>query len=320
MNCLVTGAAGFIGSSLCDQLLQDGHAVRGVDCFLDYYSREIKESNLILAKKNSNFEFIEANLITTDISKLLSGIDVIFHQAGQAGVRSSWGDYFKTYIDHNILVTQRILEGMKLVGTVKKMVFASSSSVYGDAEAFPTSELALPKPVSPYGVTKLAAEHLVTLYATQFKLPTVSLRYFTVYGPRQRPDMAFSRFCKMALLGEEIPIFGDGTQSRDFTFVKDIVRANILASQHGDNGDCYNIGGGTNASVNDVLSIIESFVGKLKLNYSEKLVGEAKITSADTTKAKQDLSFRPTIDLKEGIKAQVEWMRDLLKSGRSFPL
>ncbi|MDZ4785642.1 MAG: NAD-dependent epimerase/dehydratase family protein [bacterium] len=320
MNCLVTGAAGFVGSTLTDRLLKLGHKVRGVDCFLDYYSRQIKEENIKSALDSKNFEFIEKNLINDDIKTLLAGIDVVFHQAGQAGVRASWGEYFRTYIDHNILVTQKLLESIKAVNSKIKLVFASSSSVYGDAESFPTTEFALPSPVSPYGVTKLAAENLVSLYASQFNLSTVSLRYFTVFGPRQRPDMAFTRFCKKALVGEEISIFGDGEQTRDFTFVDDIVEANILASQKGDKGAVYNIGGGTNASVNQVLNIIKNNVGKLNLKYSNKMVGEARKTSADTSRAQKELGFYPSITLEEGLKAQLKWMQEVLSSGRSFPL
>lgn len=314
MNCLVTGAAGFIGSTLCDKLLSLGYKVTGIDMFLDYYSKDLKLQNIKKALSHKNFSFIEGDLLNVNIISLIKDIEVVFHQAGQAGVRASWGDYFKTYIDHNILATQKVLEAIKSVNCVKKMVFASSSSVYGDAESYPTSENALPKPVSPYGVTKLAAENLVTLYSTQFGLPTVSLRYFTVYGPRQRPDMAFTKFCKSALKGDPITIFGDGNQSRDFTYVTDIVAANLLAADHGCDGAVYNIGGGTNATVNQVLSMITESVGPIKVNYSERVKGEARITSADTTNAKRDLKFVPAVSLQEGINNQLDWMRDLLRS------
>lgn len=318
MHCLVTGAAGFIGSTLSKKLIDLGHTVRGVDCFLDYYPRWIKESNLELLK-SPKFQFLEQNLLQADLDNLLKGVDVVFHQAGQAGVRASWGDYFRTYIDNNIFVTQRILEAIKREGGKQKLVFASSSSVYGDAETYPTSEDALPKPTSPYGVTKLAAEHLVSLYAGQFNLSTVSLRYFTVFGPRQRPDMAFTKFCYRALKGDEIQIFGDGEQSRDFTFVSDIVAANILAAEKGTGGKVYNIGGGTNASVNDVLAIIREQVGNLNVKYLEKVVGEARKTSADTTSAKRDLGFNPKVTLKEGVLAQLDWMRGIIQSKTPYP-
>ena len=230
MHCLITGVAGFVGSTLADRLLQAGHTVCGIDCFTDYYPRANKEANLHNARKSPAFKFYEENLNTADLIARLKGVDWVFHQAAQAGVRRSWGEYFETYTTNNVLATQRILEAVKVIGTVKKFVYASSSSIYGDAESFPTQEKMTPKPVSPYGVTKLAAEHLACLYATEFGIPTVSLRYFTVYGPRQRPDMGFYRFISRALQNQEIVLFGDGEQSRDFTYIDDIVTANILAA------------------------------------------------------------------------------------------
>lgn len=313
MKCLVTGAAGFIGSTLSERLLNDGCQVVGIDNFLDYYPRRIKEHNLTNALANSKYTFVEADILSADLESLLDGVETIFHQAGQAGVRASWGEYFKTYTDHNVLATQRLLEASKNSKSLKKFVNASSSSVYGDAEAYPTSEQALPLPVSPYGVTKLAAEKLVTLYATQFGLPTVSLRYFTVYGPRQRPDMAFHIFSRLALEGKPISIFGDGEQTRDFTFVDDIVQANLSAAEYGDQGNAYNIGGGTNASVNDVLKIFEKNVGNLDVSYKDKVLGEARCTSADTSRAEADLKFSPKVSLEQGIAAEIEWMRQFLE-------
>ncbi len=320
MKCLVTGAAGFVGSSLTDELLARGMDVVGIDCFLDYYPRFIKEMNIEAAKKHKKFTFIESDLLKADINKLLCDVDVVFHQAGQAGVRASWGEYFRTYTDNNILVTQRILEAARASARPPKIIYASSSSVYGDAERYPTNEQVLPAPVSPYGVTKLAAEHLASLYASQFGLHTVSLRYFTVFGPRQRPDMAFTRFCYKALNKIEIPIFGDGEQSRDFTFIRDIVEANILAAAKGSVGGVYNIGGGTNATVNGVLEIIRSVVGEISVSYTEKMLGEARKTAADTTRAQQELGFDPKFSLKDGLSEQVDWMRELLKKGLSLPI
>jgi UDP-glucose 4-epimerase len=320
MKCLVTGAAGFVGSSISDRLISRGDTVIGVDCFLDYYPRWVKEENLKGARSHKNFEFIEGDLLNLDIQKLLQRVDVVFHQAGQAGVRASWGEYFKTYTDNNILATQRLLEGARALKNPPKIVYASSSSVYGDAESYPTHERMVPAPVSPYGVTKLAAEHLVSLYASQFGLNTVSLRYFTVFGPRQRPDMAFTRFCYKALNKIEIPIFGDGSQSRDFTFISDIVEANLLAAEHGGNGRVFNIGGGTNATVNDVLTILRKLTGELQVRYSEKMVGEAKKTAADTTAARRDLQFSPKVSLEQGIEAQVNWMKEILARGLSYPV
>ncbi len=309
MRCIVTGVAGFVGSSLAERLLRDGHTVIGIDCFVEYYPRGIKTRNLASLLGNPKFTFIEKDILALDIKNEFAGAELIFHQAGQAGVRASWGSYFDTYCRHNILATQHILEGIKGQSNIKKLVFASSSSVYGDAESFPTKESTLPKPVSPYGVTKLAAEHLVTLYASQFGVPTTSLRYFTVFGPRQRPDMAFNRFMRQALTNEEITLYGDGTQSRDFTFIDDIVTANILASEHGTPGSVYNIGGGTHATVNQVLEIIASFGVNLNIKRYDRQIGDAKHTSADTSKAGVELGFIPKVNLIDGLKAEFDWMK-----------
>src|SRR3954447_5448772 len=219
MRALVTGAAGFIGSSLVDALLVRGDSVRGIDCFTPYYGRADKEANLAGALQHHEFELVEADLRTCAIEPLLEGVDVVFHQAAQAGVRLSWADGFADYDGHNILATQRLLEAVKAAG-VQRLVYASSSSVYGNAPAYPTNEDDLPRPHSPYGVTKLAAEHLCNLYAANWGVPTVSLRYFTVYGPRQRPDMAMHRLVESALNHTPFPLYGDGSQVRDFTFVE----------------------------------------------------------------------------------------------------
>lgn len=312
MHCVVTGVAGFVGSTLCERLLAEGHSVKGIDCFVDYYPREVKLRNLSGFRSNPRFEFVEESLLTTDLARLLKGAEWIFHQAGQAGVRASWGSYFETYTANNVVATQRLLEEATRHQSIKKIVFASSSSVYGTAESFPTSEEMLPKPVSPYGVTKLASEHLMVLYATEFGLPTASLRYFTVYGPRQRPDMAFNRFIKGALLGEELSLYGDGEQSRDFTFIDDIVEANILAAQHGPRGSVFNIGGGNQATVNEVLAIIQDEVGPLKIKRAERQQGDAAHTSADTTRARTLLAYSPKVTLKEGLKREIAWMRECL--------
>lgn len=316
MNYLVTGAAGFIGSTLVDALLTEGHQVTGIDCFIPYYPEELKRSNIAEALLNPNFTFIEDNLLQVDINLLLDGVDCVFHQAGQAGVRASWGTYFSTYTDNNILATQRILEGVRQrKEKIEKVVYASSSSVYGNAEAFPTSEAVLPAPVSPYGVTKLAGEHLMRLYASEYGVPAVSLRYFTVYGPAQRPEMAFMRFINAALRGEEIVIYGDGEQSRDFTYVDDIVAANLQASRKGTDGKVYNVGGGRVATVNQVLSIIESELGPLNVRYSERQKGDASHTSSDTSEARKDFGFAPAVTLEEGIRRQIEWVK---AGGKSY--
>jgi nucleoside-diphosphate-sugar epimerase len=309
MKAVVTGVAGFVGSTLAQRLVESGWTVRGIDCFLDYYPRAIKERNIAGLKNSPNFSMIEANLLQTDITSLLRGAEVVFHQAAQAGVRASWGEYFRTYTDNNVLATQRLLDGVRRSDSVKRVVYASSSSIYGDAESLPTQESTTPAPVSPYGVTKLAAEHLMRLYTTEFGIPTVSLRYFTVYGPRQRPDMAFHRFIKAGLKGETLTLYGDGLQSRDFTYIDDIVRANIAAVDHGHPGGVYNLGGGTQATVNEVLQIIEGIVGPLKIKREERQAGDAKHTSAATEAARRDLNFTPTVSLRDGLLQEAEWVR-----------
>ena len=312
MLVLITGAAGFVGSSLAERLVREGYKVKGIDSFVEYYPRTTKEKNLEFLLTQSNFEFIESDLNVCDLDELISGSEYIFHQAAQAGVRASWGDYFKSYCDNNVLATQKLLDAVRKNGKIKKVVFASSSSIYGDAESFPTHESILPKPVSPYGVTKLASEHLMSLYASQFALPTVSLRYFTVYGPRQRPDMAFNRFISRALRQEEIEVYGDGSQSRDFTYIDDIVEANILAAKNGKPGSIYNIGGGTQATINQVLEIISAEIPLTKVVNKERQAGDARHTGADTKKARLELSFTPKVRLEDGIKQEITWLRNVL--------
>jgi nucleoside-diphosphate-sugar epimerase len=313
MRCVVTGAAGFVGSSLCDELLSRGHEVVGIDAFVDYYPREMKEKNLESAKTHERFSFIEGDLRTCELARLVDGAEWVFHQAAQAGVRASWGGLFQSYCDYNIVATQRLLDALKGSETLKKVVFASSSSVYGNAESFPTSELAVPQPVSPYGVTKLASEHLMSLYCSEFEVPTVSLRYFTVFGPRQRPDMAFHRFCKAAILGEEITVYGDGEQSRDFTFISDIVDANILSAEKGTPGLVANIGGGTQATVNEVLSFLDTHIGTLRVNRVARQAGDARHTKGDTSRAQKELQFSPKVSLYEGLRHEVTWMQRRLE-------
>lgn len=312
MRCLITGAAGFVGSSIADRLLNEGHEVVGIDSFLDYYPRARKENNIVKAKSQKAYTFVEGDLLKLPLAELLTNVDWVFHQAGQAGVRASWGEYFDTYIRNNIAATQRLLEEAVKHRSLKKLVFASSSSIYGNAESMPTSERAVPQPVSPYGVTKLASEHLVSLYAKEMGVPTVSLRYFTVFGPRQRPDMSFHKVIRAGLLGEEFTLYGDGTQSRDFTFIEDIVEANILAAKSEIRDGVFNIGGGTQATMNDVLAIVESNVGKLNIKRTERQLGDARHTSADTTLARTMLGYKPKVSLAEGIRREVEWLRQEL--------
>lgn len=308
MAKLVTGAGGFIGSSIAQRLLQNGESVVGVDCFIDYYAREIKEKNLRHLRDYSNFTFIEKNILELDFNKTLDGIDGIYHQAAQAGVRASWGEDFGIYTKNNILATQKLLEAVKECRI--RVVYASSSSVYGETKKFPMQEDDLPCPVSPYGVSKLAAEHLCRLYWKNFGVPTVSLRYFTVYGPRQRPDMAFHRFLKAIMKGEEIILYGDGEQTRDFTFIKDAVDANLRAMEKGQSGGVYNIGGGSQVTINHCIESMEKILGrKANVKRLERQKGDVTHTYADTTRAREELGFHPSTPLEEGLRLEAEWIK-----------
>ena len=308
MKALVTGAAGFIGSHLTASLLDKGATVVGVDCFTDYYPRALKERNLEENKLREGFRFAETTIQDADLPALLDGVTHVFHLAAQAGVRKSWGTDFKVYTVNNIEATQMLLEAC--VGRkIERFVHASSSSVYGDRAELPMRETALPQPVSPYGVTKLAAEQLGYLYHVNFGVPAVAMRYFTVYGPRQRPDMAFNKFIRAAIRNEPIPLFGDGDQTRDFTFVADAVAATIAAGERGVAGTAYNIGGGSRVSMNDVLKIIERVAGHpLNIAREGTQKGDMRDTYADTSLAKKDLGFVPRVPLEEGIQAEYRWL------------
>ena len=309
----MTGAAGFIGSHLSESLIQKGFDVVGIDNFTDYYPRTIKETNITQLRGGNNFEFVEASLLEVDLAKLLDGVEVVFHEAAQAGVRASWGQNFKIYSDNNILATQMLLEAC-CRSPVKKLIYGSSSSVYGDTPDLPMKESSLPCPVSPYGVSKLAAEHLCFLYYKNFGIPAVSLRYFTVYGPRQRPDMAFHRFFKWALKNETIRVYGDGQQTRDFTYIDDIVEANLLALEKGAPGKVYNIGGGSRISLERVIQIISEITGRqLKVDYQEKEKGDVRHTMADTTRAQRELYYSPKVSIREGLQAEYEWIKGLVE-------
>lgn len=308
MKALVTGAAGFIGSTLATRLVEAGHDVTGVDCFTDYYARAIKTSNLDALRSNPRFTFVEAPLQTADLAPLLDGATHVFHLAAQAGVRGSWGDQFRSYTSHNVDSTQRLLEALK-GRPIERLVYASSSSVYGDRATIPMREDAMLQPLSPYGVTKLAAEHLCHLYSVNHGVPSVSLRYFTVYGPRQRPDMAFHRFIRAALTGGRITLFGDGEQTRDFTFVQDIVSATIAAGSRGTPGAVYNIGGGSRVTINHVLELVARLTGKsLDIQRLPAEKGDMRDTFADTSLARRDLGFAPSFTLEAGLAAEIEWL------------
>ena len=312
MNVLVTGAAGFIGSHLTAALLARGARVTGLDCFTDYYPRRIKEANLAVNAGKPGFTFVEDSIQTADLRALLDGRTHVFHLAAQAGVRKSWGRDFQIYTTNNVDASQMLLEAC--VGLpLEKFVYASSSSVYGDAVAIPMTEKALPQPLSPYGVTKLAAEQLCHLYTVNHGLPTASMRYFTVYGPRQRPDMGFHRFIRAAFTGEPIHLYGDGEQTRDFTFVEDAVAATMAAGDRGRPGAVYNIGGGSRVSINEVLELIGRLTGKtLDIRREPAQKGDMRDTFADSSQARADLGWTPKTTLAEGIEAEVRWLRDAL--------
>jgi UDP-glucose 4-epimerase len=308
VKVVVTGAAGFIGSHLVDALLRDGHDVLGIDAFIPYYPRAAKEINLEQARRSERFRLLEGSLLDLDLAEALDGAAQVYHLAAQAGVRASWGRDFAIYTDNNVLATQRLLEAALAAGT-PRLVYASSSSVYGDTAALPLREDGPCRPVSPYGVTKLAAEHLVHLYEVNHGLPVVSLRYFTVYGPRQRPDMAFHRFLRAAREGTSVPLFGDGRQTRDFTYVDDIVRATRAAGDSGHPGRVYNVGGGERVALRDVLALIEDVTGReLRLDRQAAQKGDMRDTFADTQAARQDLAFRSSVGLREGLAREWEWL------------
>jgi nucleoside-diphosphate-sugar epimerase len=304
---LVTGCAGFIGSHLTEALLAAGDEVVGVDAFTDYYPRPLKEANLDTARASDRFRLVEADVAEAALAELVEAADGVFHLAAQPGVLS-WGTAFRRYLHDNVLATQVLFEAMR--GSGKRVVLASSSSVYGDAESYPTPEDARPRPVSPYGVTKLDCEHLAGAYAASSALDAVALRYFTVYGPRQRPDMAIARIVD-ALLGEgEFRVFGTGEASRDFTYVADAVSATILAMSDGTAGTAYNVGGGTEATLREVIALCERHAGRsLDVRHEEPVAGYAARTAADTMRIRSELGWRPATSLDAGVAAQVEWAR-----------
>jgi UDP-glucose 4-epimerase len=312
MKALITGVAGFIGSTLAERVLATGADVIGIDCFTDYYPRPVKERNLAGLIGRPQFRFVESRIQDANLADLLSDRSHIFHLAAQAGVRKSWGRDFSVYTVNNIEATQVLLEAC--VGRpIERLVYASSSSVYGDDTPMPMREDALPQPVSPYGVTKLAAEQLCYLYFANHKVPTVSLRYFTVYGPRQRPDMGFHKFLRAMLRNEPIAVFGDGQQTRDFTFVADAVSATLAAATKGVPGRVYNIGGGSRVTVNEVLEMIGRVAGRAPLVKTESVQkGDMRHTYADTRLARADLGFAPTVALEQGLAAEYAWLKDTL--------
>jgi nucleoside-diphosphate-sugar epimerase len=307
VRAFVTGAAGFVGSHLCEALLRRGDEVVGLDCFTPYYDRAAKDANRAAVPAH-RFTFVEADLRTADLCPLLDGVDVVFHQAAQPGVRLSWSDGFTTYVEHNVLATQRLLEA---VPRTTRLVYASSSSVYGNQPRYPTTETDLPRPFSPYGVTKLAAEHLCSLYAENAGLSVVSLRYFTVFGPRQRPDMSIHRLCEAAITGAPFPRYGDGTQIREFTYVGDIVAGNLAAADADvAAGTVVNLAGGAEVTLNDLIVAVGNIAGaKVTVDPREAMPGDAFRNGGAIERAQQLLGWEPRVSLREGIEAQVAWHR-----------
>jgi UDP-glucuronate 4-epimerase len=301
---LVTGCAGFIGSHLTDALLRRGHEVIGVDAFTDYYPRPQKESNLEEARRAAGLSLVEVDLSEGALEPLLENVDGIFHLAAQPGVRGSWGATFADYVRDNILATQRLFEAAAPRGL--RIVMSSTSSVYGNAETYPTREDAIPRPVSPYGVTKLACESLARTYTECFALEVILLRYFTVYGPRQRPDMAFARLISALLDGHRFSVYGTGEQSRDFTFVDDAVEATIAAMEGGPGSIVYNVGGGSETTLNGAIALCETLAG-MRLDVVNEPVarGDVRRTGADTTLIRSQLGWRPQTSLADGLAAQL---------------
>ncbi len=303
----VTGAAGFIGSHLCEELLRRGEAVVGIDALTASYDASLKRRNLARLAGQKHFQFIEGDLLRADLAPILARTAVVYHLAGQPGVRLSWGSQFEEYIVNNIKATQHLLEQVRAY-PLRKFVYASSSSIYGNSNREVLAETDVPHPFSPYGVTKLAAEHLVFSYRENHGVPGVALRFFTVFGPRQRPDMAFQRIVLSVIAGSEFAVYGDGTQVRDFTFVGDIVDGCIAAGARGADGGLYNLGGTNHASLNEVIGLIGDVAGKkVKVKYIDRQKGDVLKTHADIRRAQKDLGYAPKISLREGLKQQYEY-------------
>jgi nucleoside-diphosphate-sugar epimerase len=300
---VVTGAAGFIGSHLTESLLAAGHDVVAVDCFTDYYDPALKEENA------AGFDVVRADLADANLDELIAGADGIFHLAGQPGVRGSWGEGFALYARRNLVATHRVFEAAARAGT--RVVFASSSSVYGDAERYPTSEDVEPQPIAAYGITKLGCEHLAHAYAGTLGLDAVVLRYFTVYGPRQRPDMAFRRLVDALATGGSFPLYGDGSFSRSFTYVADVVAATQLAMERAPRGAVYNVGGGEEATMTEAIALLEELSGRtLAVERAPAAAGDMRRTAADTGRITGELGWAPRTSLRDGLRAQWEWARE----------
>lgn len=318
----MTGAAGFIGSHVVDRLLELGYPVTGIDALTDYYSRDVKLRNLsgALARETGDagndepFEFVEGDLLEVDLDELLAGVEQVVHLAGEPGVRTSWGAGFERYLERNVRSTQRLLEAVGRFGSgIEGFVYASSSSVYGPDRGVPVAEDAPRRPAAPYGISKLAGEEVVGLYARRLGLPATVLRYFTVYGPRQRPEMALSRFISAAAGGQPVEVFGDGEQVREMTYVSDVVEATVAALESDRLGSgrpwrVYNVGGGTRATVNRLVAAVgRALDAPVAAVYGPPVEGDVRSTWADTGRAARELGYRPRVTLEEGVEAQTRW-------------
>ena len=311
MKSVITGVAGFIGSHLAEKLLQLGHEVVGVDKFLDNYPQPFKENNLSGLRGHERCKFIDRDVMGLDLHQLLDGVDYLFHLAGQPGVRASWGTEFGRYTENNVMATQMLLEAAK-GKKLRKFVYASTSSVYGDTSDLPMREDGLTRPVSPYGVSKLAAEHLCYLYCKAFAVPTVALRFFTVYGPRQRPDMFFHIFMRGLLRSEEIPLYDDGEQTRDFTYCSDIIDGVLGAANYPGSGEVFNLGGGSKTSLLNAIALVERIAGrKARLKRCDRQKGDVRHTSASLEAARSKIAYAPSVNLEEGLVRQWQWIQTL---------
>ncbi|GJM43518.1 MAG: putative UDP-glucose epimerase YtcB [Gemmatimonadota bacterium] len=309
---VVTGAAGFIGSHLCEALLARGDDVVGVDCFTDYYPRFMKERNLEVLKGKPGFRFVEQDLNDADLPALLQDRGIVYHLAAQAGVRASWGSEFDAYTRHNISATQRLLEALKERSDVR-LVFASSSSVYGKTQQLPTREDSLLAPNSPYGATKATCEHLCALYRENWGLDYAALRYFTVYGPRQRPDMGFHKFLRAILEDRPLDVFGDGSQSRDCTYVADIVDATILAGDTRTPSQVFNVGGGSRRALMDILDLMQEIVGKrAKIRNVSTERGDVPHTHAEISRSRTEFGYNPQTTVEEGLRQEALWLQEVV--------
>ena len=308
---LVTGAAGFVGSHLCEALLSQGRRVIGIDCLTDNYDERIKRENLAGLVGQDGFELVEQSLNDADLGALVDRVSHIFHLAAQPGVRQSWHERFDEYVDANVIATHKLCEAAR-GKPIKRFVYASSSSVYGDTAELPMSESHPTRPYSPYGVTKLSGEHLCLLYRRNYGLPAVALRFFTVYGPRQRPDMAFHIFMKSVLDGKPIDVLGNGSQTRDFTYIADIIAANLAAMDYDGEEAVFNIGGGSCVTLNDAIdTLVDIMPESAEVRYSDRVKGDVMHTHADISAAQRELGYAPKVALDEGLDRELQWVRKI---------